>query len=453
MTHRRGLVVEPEHPANRDRNRTWKGPVVDVDSTAAFDADTLSDVEGFWDGPRNAREGVFAQLRNSDELFFSNERGLEADGEVVLPPGPGYWSLVRHDHVVAASKQPELFCSGEGSNIADLPPEMREFFGSMINMDDPRHVRLRRIVSRGFTPRRLEQLNEAIADKATSVIDGVADKGSVDFVTEVSARLPLMLICDLMGIPDSEYDRVFDMTNIILSSGDPEFVEEGTNPLEAFINAGASLAGLMHELAAQRRDNPTDDLTSALITAEVDGEMLSDDELASFFVLLCAAGNETTRNATSHGLLLLTENPTQRSLLMDDFEGRIGGAIEEIVRLSSPVIHFRRTVTQDGVRLGDHVFDEGEKVVLWYGSANRDERSFDRPMEMDILRDNSAQVGFGGPGPHFCLGAHLARRQLSTIFRELFHRLPDIEAVGEPDYLRSNFINGIKHMTAEFTPA
>jgi len=423
------------------------------DMTAPFDDTTLSDTEGFWDGPRSVRHGVFAQLRASDELFFSKERGIEVDGEVVLPPGPGYWSLVLHEQVVEASRQPTLFCSGKGSNIADLPIEMAEFYGSMINMDDPRHARLRRIVSRGFTPRMLNHLNEGILAKATSVIDAVADQGSIDFVTSVAAKLPLMLICDLMGIPESEHELVFDMTNIVLSNGDPEFVEEGTNPLEAFMVAGATLAELMHTIAADRRTNPQEDLTSALISAEVDGEMLTDDELASFFILLCAAGNETTRNSTSHGLKLLTDNPDQRDLLMEDFEGRIGGAVEEIVRLSSPVQHFRRTVTQDGARIGDHVFSEGDKVVLWYGSANRDERVFENPHQMDILRDNSAHVGFGGPGPHFCLGAHLARRQLATIFRELYTRLPDIQAVGEPDYLRSGFINGIKHLTAEFTPA
>lgn len=421
--------------------------------SATYDQTTLSDVEGFWDGPRDARHGVFAKLRSQDELLFSEEAGLMADGEYVLPPGPGYWSLVRHEDVVAASKQPALFCSGNGSNIADLPPEMLEFYGSMINMDDPRHARMRRIVSRGFTPRMLEQLNEAIVTKARSVVDGVADKGSIDFVTDVAARLPLALICDLMGIDESQYDLVFDMTNIILSNGDTEFIPEGANPLEAFMNAGGTLAALMHGLIADRRENPTDDLTSALIAAEIEGEALTEDELASFFILLCAAGNETTRNATSHGLKLLTENPDQRALLMSDFEAHISGAVEEIVRLSSPVQHFRRTVTQDGVTLGNHTFNEGDKVVLWYGSANRDENVFDRPHEMDITRDNSAQVGFGGPGPHFCLGAHLARRQLATIFRELLGRLPDIQMVGQPDYLSSPFINGIKHMTAEFTPA
>lgn len=422
------------------------------DTTATFDASTLTDLDGFWAGPRDQREGVFAQLRASDELFFSTEPGLVVDGEMILPPGPGFYSLVRHADVVAASKQPGLFCSGEGSNIADLPVEMREFFGSMINMDDPRHARLRRIVSKGFTPRMVAKLNDEIVGKASSVVDEIAGKGSIDFVTEVAAKLPLALICDLMGISESDYELVFDMTNIILSNGDPEFIDEGANPIEAYLSAGATLVQLMQSLAAERRANPTDDLTTALVTAEVDGETLTDDELASFFVLLCAAGNETTRNATSHGLRLLTENPDQRALLMEDFEGRIADAVEEIVRLSSPVIHFRRTVTQDGAQLGGHTFTKGDKVVLWYGSANRDERVFDRPHEMDITRTASVQVGFGGPGPHFCLGAHFARRQLATIFRELLHRLPDIQMVDEPDYLRSNFINGIKHMTAEFTP-
>ena len=270
----------------------------------------------------------------------------------------------------------------------------------------------------------VEKLNDEIVSKAQSVIDEIADKGSIDFLTEVAANLPLALICDLMGIAESNYELVFDITNIIMSTGGPEFIEEGANPIEAYLGAGVTLAQLMHTLAAERRANPTDDLTTALITAEVDGETLTDDELASFFVLLCAAGNETTRNATSHGLRLLTENPDQRA----------------------------RTVTQDGVQLGNHTFNEGDKIVMFYESANRDERVFDRPHEMDITHRASAQVGFSGPGPHFCLGAHFARRQLATIFPELLHRLPDIQMVGEPDYLRSNFINGIKHMTAEFTP-
>ncbi len=422
------------------------------DLSAPFDTDTLSDIEGFWAGPREIREGVFAQLRNQDELHFSVERAMEIDGEVVLPAGPGYWSLVRHADIVEASRRADLFCSGHGSNIADLPQEMNDFFGSMINMDDPRHARLRKVVSSGFTPRMLEQINDNVTTRAREIVASIEASGSCDFVTEVAARLPLAIICDMMGIPESEHELVFDQTNIILSGGDSEYVPEGSNPLEAFLMAGAALAELMNRITQERRDVSTNDLTSALVRAEVDGETLNDEELASFFVLLCAAGTETTRNAISHGLKLLTDNPDQRALLVSDFEAHIGGAVEEIVRLASPVVHFRRTVTQDNVELGGHTFSQGDKVVLWYGSGNRDTAVFENPYDFDITRDNSAQLGFGGPGPHFCLGAHLARRQIAAMFRELFERLPDIAAAGEPDYLRSNFINGIKHLDAKFAP-
>lgn len=411
---------------------------------------TFGDLDGFWMEPRDLRNEVFAHLRGLDEPFYSVEQGLEVDGEVVIEPGPGYWSIVRHADIVEVSRKADLFCSGQGSNIGDLPVEMLEFYGSMINMDDPRHARLRRIVSRGFTPRMLQQLDDSILELATRIIDDVEGRGGCDFVPDVAARLPLAIICNMMGIPESQYELVFDQTNIILSSGDPEYIEPGANPIEAFLMAGATLAELMKEIGRDRRANPTDDLTSALLHAEVDGESLSDDELASFFVLLCAAGNETTRNATSHGLKLLTDNPDQRALLLSDFDTHIGGAIEEIVRLASPVIHFRRTVTQDGVEIAGRTFAEGDKVVMWYGSGNRDDTVFENPDVMDITRDNSAQLGFGGPGPHFCLGAHLARRQMTVMFRELYTRLPEIRSTGEPDYLRSNFINGIKHLECTF---
>lgn len=422
------------------------------DLSLDFDADTLSDVEGFWSQPHEVREGVFHRLRDQDGLFFSNERGLEVDGEVLIPPGPGYYSVVRHADIVEASRKPERFCSGNGSNIADLPQEFNDFFGSMINMDDPRHARLRRIVSRGFTPRVLQQVEESVATQAARIVDDIAAKGSCDFVAEVAAKLPLAIICDMMGIAESDYDQVFHQSNIILSGGDPEYMPEGANPVEMLMIAGATLAELMNTIAAERRDNPTDDLTSALIHADVDGEKLADDELASFFVLLCVAGNETTRNAISHGMQLLTDNPDQRALLLEDLDARLPGTVEEIVRYASPVMHFRRTVTTDGTVLGGQDLNAGDKVVLWYGSGNRDARVFPDPYAFDITRDNATHVGFGGPGPHFCLGAHLARREISVMFKELFTRLPDIEMVGRPDYLRSNFINGVKHLDVEFAP-
>ena len=280
----------------------------------------------------------------------------------------------------------------------------------------------------------------------------MAAKGSCDFVTDIASRLPLAMICDLMGIPEEQYDTVFEQSNIILSNGDPEYIPEGANPVEALLMAGATLAEIMKALAKDRAENPADDLTTALLNAELDGEKLTDDELGSFFILLCVAGNETTRNSISHGMKLLTDNPAQRDLLLGDIDAHLSGAVEEIVRVASPVMHFRRTVTTDGTVLGGQELNAGDKIVLWYGSGNRDESVFENPYDFDITRDNSNHIGFGGPGPHFCLGAHLARRQINVLFRELLTRLPDIAVVGEPDYLRSNFINGIKHLNVEFTP-
>jgi methyl-branched lipid omega-hydroxylase len=219
------------------------------------------------------------------------------------------------------------------------------------------------------------------------------------------------------------------------------------------LTAGTQLAQMVAELGAQRQEDPHDDLISVLVNAEVDGERLSPQELGSFFILLVLAGNETTRNAIAHGLVALSEHPEQKASLLTDLEGRLPTAVEEIVRWSSPVIHFRRTVTRDGVSLGGRTFDQGDKVVLWYNSANRDEAVFDEPHRFDVTRLPNEHLGFGGPGPHFCLGAHLARREITVMFRELLRRVPDIEAAGEPDRLRSDFINGIKHLPARFTPS
>jgi methyl-branched lipid omega-hydroxylase len=269
-------------------------------------------------------------------------------------------------------------------------------------------------------------------------------------VRHVSARLPLKIICQMMGIGDEHYEMVLRNTNIILSGADPEFISEDLNEhLTQLLTAGGDLAGLVTGLAEQRQASPTDDLVSALATANVDGEQLTTAELASFFVLLVAAGNETTRNAISHALLLLTEHPSQRELLLADLDGRIGPAVEEIVRYVSPVIWMRRTLTADTV-LNGHAFATGDKFMLLYQAANRDGAVFDEPDRFDITRSPNPHVGFGSAGPHFCLGAHLARREISAVLRELLSRVPDIRAAGEPDYLLSSFINGIKHLPCEF---
>jgi cytochrome P450 len=255
----------------------------------------------------------------------------------------------------------------------------------------------------------------------------------------------------MMGIPESQTQFVFDQTNIILGLGDPEYVTPGTNPLIAALSSGKALADLMNEIATERRRNPKDDLTSQLLNAEIDGETLTDQELSSFFVLLVAAGNETTRNAISHGMKALSDHPAERRKWAANFEAVAPTAVEEIVRWASPVIHFRRTATQD-TELGGQKLRAGEKIVLWYNSANRDESVFEQPYRFDVTRTPNEHVGFGGPGAHHCLGANLARREITVVFRELLLRLPDLEISGAPEMLSSNFIHGIKRMPCTFTP-
>ena len=415
----------------------------------ALDEIDLSDV-AFWARPPAEREGAFLTLREQDPIRFFEEPIVSE----LFPPGPGYYSLTRHADVLEASKQPAVFCSGSGTNIPDMPTEFLEFLGSMINMDDPKHARMRRIVSRGFTPKQLDLMKSDVEATAAEIVDDVIERGEGDFVTDVAATLPLRIIVDMMGIPRSQERFIFDRTNIILGLGDEEYVPDQTESgiMTALLGAAQDLAQLITELGEARQKDPKEDLTTALVTAEVDGESLSPAELASFFVLLVVAGNETTRNAISHGLLALTQHPEQRALWQADFDGVAPTAIEEIVRWATPVIHFRRTVTQDGVHIGEQSFDTGDKVVLWYASANRDDAVFEDPYRFDVRRTPNDHLGFGGPGPHFCLGAHLARREITVMFRELFRRVPDLEASGDPVRLQSNFINGIKHLPATWTP-
>ena len=422
---------------------------MDASHELSVDQIDLSDRE-FWSLPPATRERAFKTLRDERPIPFFPEPDLQIDW---IPQGPGYYALTRHADVVEASRHPDIFQSGRGAvSIPDMPVVFLEFFGSMINIDDPRHARLRGIVSAGFTPRMLQKLEGDVRRAAAGIVDDVQAKGACDFVTEVASRLPLRVICDMMGIPAGEEAAVAGHSSIILSQGDPEFIPEGVDIPTALLGAGQALAELVQDLGEFRKRQPTDDLTSALVNANVDGEHLSDQELASFFILLVVAGNETTRNAISHGLKVLTDNRDQRRLWLEDFDGRAPAAVEEIVRWASPVIWMRRTASRDAT-LGGQQFHEGDKVLLFYNSANRDEAAFVSPDRFDVRRDPNPHVGFGGPGPHFCLGAHLARREITVMFRELFSRLPDIEATGEPEMLQSSFINGIKHLDAAFTPA
>jgi cytochrome P450 len=320
-------------------------------------------------------------------------------------------------------------------------------------MDDPRHARQRGIVARSFTPRQLQGVLESVESIATEVIDGMCEQGEVDLVSAISEPFPLLIICDMMGIPRSEFPTVLAATNVILGAGDPDTLD-GKDWIGAMFDAGMELTGLMGELAEDRRKNPANDLTTALVHNELGEEMLDPSEIAPFFILLAVAGNDTTRNAISHGMDLLGRNPEQRRIWQDDLEGVAPTAVEEIVRVSSPVTFMRRTVTRD-LELSGQQFAEGDKVVMFYGAANRDPRVFDDPETFDVRRDPNPHVGFGGPGPHYCLGAHLARREISVMFRELLARLPDIEVVGDPVPLEAMgipLVGGIKHLPVRFTP-
>jgi methyl-branched lipid omega-hydroxylase len=399
----------------------------------------------FWRLPLAERAAAFALLRAQPQTPYFEEPETPFSEQ-----GPGYYALVRYADVLEASRHPDVFCSGKGAtSIPDLPVEFNEYFGSMINMDDPRHARLRRIVSRAFSPRLIAKFQDDVRRAAASVVDDLLATGPCDFVANVAAKLPLKIICDMMGIPDDRYEMVLANTNIILSGADPEFMSEDMDQaVLQLLGAGQALADLLTGLATARAQAPAEDLVSALVTANIDGEQLTTAELASFFILLVVAGNETTRNALSHGLMLFTEFPGQRALLLADLEGRLEGTVEEIVRYSSPVLFMRRTLTRDYTMNG-HDYRQDDKVVLFYYSANRDAAVFAEPDRFDITRSPNPHVGFGAPGPHYCLGAHLARRELTVMLRELMTRVPGITA-GEPDRLLSSFINGIKRLPCDF---
>jgi methyl-branched lipid omega-hydroxylase len=414
-----------------------------------LDAVDLSDRD-WWAGPPSVRYATFAALRRERPFAFFAEPELPG-----IPVGPGYWAVTRYADLEAISSQPALFCSGRGAvSIPDVPADLNEFYGSLISMDDPRHAKIRRIVSKAFTPRVLEQL----VDQVRSVVDDVltrarrtaeAQDGAIDVVADIAAPIPLRVICDMMGVPEEARATVLAQSNVILSGGDPELIEDENDPVSAFLLAGMELAGLMERLAAERLAHPQSDLTTALVTTEVDGERLSQQEIASFFILLLVAGNETTRNAISQGVLALHEHPDQRARWAAD-PGLDRTAVEEVVRWTSPVTWMRRTATRDG-EVNGHRFRAGDKFLLLYAAANRDPAVFRDPEVLDLARDPNPHVGFGSKGPHFCLGAHLARRELAVTFRALFDQLPDLEITGEPDRLRSSFVNGVKRQPARLT--
>jgi cytochrome P450 len=398
----------------------------------------------FWRLPHSERLREFARLRQLDEPQYFVERPKSS-----LRAERGFHALVRHADVVEASRRPEVFASAPGATTPEPARWVRALFGdSLVNLDDPRHAQLRRIVSRAFTPRILSRTEADIAAVATRIVDDVLAERSADFVTAVASRMPFEVICNLMGIPEPERPAILAQVN--RASGDIGVARSRLRIPGKGLRALASMQGMVADLGRERRKNPTDDLISALVSADIDGQALTGRQLGAFFSLLMVAGVETTRNAIAHGMDLLTRHPDQRALLLEDFDRYAEGATDEIVRYSTPIIQFRRTLTRDH-RANGHDFRRGDKVVLFYASANRDESVFSSPDTFDITRDPNPHVGYGGGGPHYCLGTYLAKQEMKALFRELLTRSPGLRTVGDLVLVPSSFDNRVRSLPCAFT--
>ena len=407
----------------------------------------LDDLSGldFWAQTPAERSAAFARMRAEQPISWHRQ-----PDSAMLPQEEGtggYWAVLRYEDVRSVSRDPDTFRSGGGVIFEDIPPELLEASQSFLAMDDPRHAKLRKLVSIAFTPRQVKLIEDGIRADAAEIVNQLPDDG--DFVEQVSKQLPLMTIMRMLGVPEADRERLVDAADAMVSVNDPVFMA-GREPLAVTGESLFILHSAAKELITQRRHAPSADLLSSLANARVDGEQLSDDEIAAFFVLLSVAGNDTTRQTTSHAIRALCDFPEQRAGLLADLDGGLETAVEEMIRWATPVMTFRRTATRDTVLSGQPIA-AGEKVVMFYSSANRDEQVFADADRLDLARDPNRHVGFGGGGPHFCMGAPIARSQLRAIFRALLSSRPSIE-VGEPRYLVGNFINAIGEMPARYGP-
>jgi cytochrome P450 len=402
----------------------------------------------FWARPAQERDEAFARLRRDAPI--SLQEPVEDILDLPDSQQHSYWAIVRYEDIRRISRDPQTFCSSEGVQLAEAPPELLEASQSFLAMDAPRHTKLRGLVSAAFTPRQVARIEDGIRVNARRIVQEAAPTGGGDFVELIAKRLPLVTISDMIGVPEADRERVVKAADTLVSVADPEFFGEQA-PVQVLGEALWTLTEFATELAVHREQNPGEDLMTALVQAEVDGERLTHPEIAAFFVLLSVAGNDTTRHTTSHAMRALTLNPDQRALLLEDLDARLPSAVEEFVRWASPVLTFRRTTTRE-IELHGRRLPAGERVVLFYHSGNRDEQAFADPWRFDVTRDPNRHLGFGGGGPHYCLGASLARTQLRSIFGELLRVVPDIEA-SEPELLRSSFIHGVKRMDVTFTPS
>lgn len=404
-----------------------------------FHPDSISELS-FWAQTAEEREVTFKKLRA--EAPISWHRPIE--GALIPSENEGVWVVTSHALIQEVSKRTDLFCSGQGFQMEEVPEDVNEAAGSFLGMDAPRHPVIRRLVSSAFTPKRVKTIEDQIKRQAHDIVTNLLANPEGDFVDVVSKRLPMWTIYEMIGLTDVEKRlEAAHHADGMVSWADEE-VAAGREPGEVLNESLVGLLMMGMELAEERRNNPQDDLMSGLVNAEVDGKKLTDDEIGAFFVLLSVAGNDTTRNSISLTTRALQQFPEQKALLLEDYQGRIGTAIEEFVRWASPVMTFRRTATQDTV-LGGAQVREGDWIAMMYSSGNRDESVFENADRFDVLRDPNPHVGFGGGGPHFCMGNFVAKIQLREIFDNLLHRAPNLE-VGEPEYLVGNFVRAVKRM-------
>lgn len=401
----------------------------------------------FWAGTAKDREKVFAELRANRPISWHRpvKNGLFED-----PNDQGFWAVVRHADLVEVTRRPGDFLSGEGIMFESMPKELLDAGQGFIAMDPPRHTKIRRLVAAAFTPKQLARIDDHIVANARRIVDDIAHKGEINFVSDVAALVPMHNICDMVGIPEEHRRTIAHESQFPDGWRDPRLLQ-GAEPLARVAQAILTVHAIAMGLVEDRRRKPENDLVTALVQAEVDGERLSDEEISSIFFLLIIAGNDTTRQSISHGMKALSDFPEQRAWLMEDLDGRLPIAVEEIIRWATPIMTFRRTAARD-TELGGHHITEGDKVILFYSSANMDTEVFDHPEQLNLSRSPNKHVAFGGGGIHHCLGAQLARRQINATFRELLTRLPDIHTVGEPELGNGNFFHTVMSMTAQFTP-
>ena len=389
---------------------------------------------------------TFDRLRREDPVHWTEE-SLSFEFPWARVPGPGYWAVTRHADVALVSRTPQDFSAHIGTTMIVEPP-IPAFLAAqqqqMLNMDPPQHTRLRLIVNRAFTPKNVELLGDTIREHCRRIVDDISTAGEAEFVRDVAAELPLLVLAELLGVPASDRDQLFDWSNRLAAPADPEYGLDFAD----FNQASREMEAYADELSAYRRDNPGSDIWSSVVHAEVDGRHLTETELRMFWQLLVIAGNETTRNTLSNGLVALAEHPDQLGEVRADLS-LVPSMVEEILRWVSPVIRFRRTATRD-LELGGKQIAAGDKVVVYYPSANRDDEVFTDPHRFDVRRTPNNHLAFG-IGPHFCLGASLARLQLRTMFTELITRLANIE-VDDPVRLESSFIAGVRKLPIRFTP-